>query len=75
MRLKTSNSSQDVAAGRNGHGDTYTKPKPNEYTNSDKLGVYAVKGMRYGLFAKQDFSIMDRFICVYHGKKSRVCKI
>ena len=41
----------------------------NEYTNNDKLGVYAVKGMGYGLFAKQEFSIKDRIMCVYHGKK------
>ena len=40
----------------------------DEYTNNDKLGVYAVEGMGYGLFAKQDFSIKDRLICVYHGK-------
>ena len=25
--------------------------------------------MGYGLFAKQSFSIKDRVICVYHGKK------
>ena len=25
--------------------------------------------MGYGLFAKQEFSIKNRVICVYHGKK------
>ena len=36
----------------------------DEYTNNDKLGVCEVEGMGYGLFAKQDFSIKDRLICV-----------
>ena len=47
------------------------QPEQNtdEHTNNEKLGVYAVEGMGYGLFAKQEFSIKDRIICVYHGKK------
>ena len=41
----------------------------DENTNSNKLGVFEVPGMGCGLFAKEPFSIKDRIICVYHGKK------
>ena len=41
----------------------------DENTNSDKLGVYEVKEIGYGFLTRQDFSIKDRLICVYHGKK------
>ena len=37
-------------------------------SNNDKLGVYEVPGMGYGLFATQSFSIKDRVICVYNEK-------
>ena len=41
----------------------------DENTNISNLGVFEVPGMGYGLFAKESFSIKDRVICVYHGKK------
>ena len=41
----------------------------DENTISNKLGVFEVPGMWYGLFAKESFSIRDIVICVYHGKK------
>ena len=40
----------------------------DENINAHKLGVYTVKGMGYGFFAKQEFSIKDRLLCVYHGR-------
>ena len=39
--------------------DQYT----DDYPKVDNLGVYAVEGVRYRLFAKQ-----ERIICVYHWK-------
>ena len=36
--------------------------------NSNKLGVFEVPGMGFGLFAKESFSIKDSVICVYQGK-------
>ena len=41
----------------------------DENTKSDELGVYAVEETGYVLFAKQNFSIKDRLICVYHGRQ------
>ena len=41
----------------------------DENINNNKLGVFQVPGMGYGLFEKEPFSIKTRDICVYNGKK------